>query len=364
MDRFLEEFLTSLENSPEKFLDVSSVGDMYSPTLAVDDTDKIESAGSTANNYRQRLRSHSSFPATTSATGTITYSDTSSQAGGADVLDLTYTSDGVGSEQRRRIRRQSRSKRVTGSLFRSKNRTDGELELRPTYDCNVCGQTCLSPQSLGGHKNLHKNEGKNSKASSRTGSRRRFRAVSSEGVISSPGSNSSESSEGVPSPNLKGVRCREGTKWVSEIRPPKSSDKWWLGTFSSEEEAAQAYDVALCYFKSETELNYPLHDLCRNLPPVKPGLTRNQFALRLREMAKDVSEQIIADRRRQRTRMSSPSPSSTLDHEPAQPASSEATVSGDNSGSAAPDCIILDAPPTILPDFDPLIFLNCNDLTF
>lgn len=305
MDRLLEEFLKSIADSPG------------SPTTP---GDNVECAGSMDSNYRQRLRSYSSFPAGAATTS----SDTTISR--ADLMDVTYVeaqslSDGAGTDQRRRVRRQVR-KRL------HKNRADKESGRRRAYGCDVCGQTFPSPQSLGGHKNLHKG-GKNKK-----------------GLFNSSrnhqGLNSSCESSG-----FKGVRCREGTKWVSEIRPPKSSDKWWLGTFPSAEEAAQAYDVALCYFHSETDLNFDLHPLCKTLPPIPPDLSPNEFALRLREMVRDISEQIIADRRAQAL------------------ASSRPTVSGDSSTTAEGSTILPDLPTldfvTLDDPFDPLQFLKDYD---
>lgn len=57
----------------------------------------------------------------------------------------------------------------------------------------------------------------------------------------------------------KGVRMRSWGSYVSEIRAPNQKTRIWLGSYSTAEAAARAYDAALLCLKgsSATNLNFP-----------------------------------------------------------------------------------------------------------
>ncbi|PHT53124.1 hypothetical protein CQW23_07586 [Capsicum baccatum] len=96
---------------------------------------------------------------------------------------------------------------------------------------------------------------------------------------------SSSDNEGAGSAKYRGIRRRKWGKWVSEIRVPCSSERLWLGTYTTPEAAAIAHDIAYYCLrpKSSTscldKLNFP-----SMLPP---NVQRGMSPRSVQKMASD-----------------------------------------------------------------------------
>lgn len=85
---------------------------------------------------------------------------------------------------------------------------------------------------------------------------------SSNSPQASPATSSGASSSSInkTKKKYKGVRMRSWGSWVSEIRAPNQKTRIWLGSYSTAEAAARAYDAALLCIKGSSatsSLNFP-----------------------------------------------------------------------------------------------------------
>ncbi|KAG5124500.1 hypothetical protein JHK82_031237 [Glycine max] len=84
-------------------------------------------------------------------------------------------------------------------------------------------------------------------------------------------------------PVYRGVRQRNGNKWVCEIREPIKKSRVWVGTYPTPEMAARAHDVAvLALSGTSAKFNFP--DSVSLLP-----LAKSHSAVDIREAAKAAS---------------------------------------------------------------------------
>lgn len=89
-----------------------------------------------------------------------------------------------------------------------------------------------------------------------------------------------------------GVRYRvELNKYVTEIRPTKSTKKIWLGTYDTAEEAARAFDIGNLCCKKNLPLNF--QDSPRMLRKISSRLSPDETRNAIAKLAKEVARVVV-----------------------------------------------------------------------
>ncbi|CAN6976750.1 hypothetical protein BRARA_I03383 [Brassica rapa] len=88
----------------------------------------------------------------------------------------------------------------------------------------------------------------------------------------------------------KGIRMRKWGKWVAEIREPNKRSRLWLGSYSTPEAAARAYDTAVFYLRGPTAtLNFP-----ELIPSIEKSSAEDMSAAAIRRKATEVGAEVDA----------------------------------------------------------------------
>jgi hypothetical protein len=132
----------------------------------------------------------------------------------------------------------------------------------------------------------------------------------------------------------KGVRMRSWGSWVSEIRAPNQKTRIWLGSYSTAEAAARAYDAALlCLKGSSANLNFPVSASSQFVPHENTMMSPKS----IQRVAAAAANSFNHDNATTTTASSPPSPPP---HDPSS--SSSSVVSSPSMSSSSPSINLVD----------------------
>ncbi|KAH7524503.1 ethylene-responsive transcription factor ERF014 [Ziziphus jujuba] len=167
-------------------------------------------------------------------------------------------------------------------------------------------------------------------------------------------SSSSSSGSNNNKKKYKGVRMRSWGSYVSEIRAPNQKTRIWLGSYSTPEAAARAYDAALlCLKGSSANLNFPISPSSFHHIPPQDTILSPKY---IQRVAAAAANSFIDN--------NAPSTATSAPSSPPQPHSSSFSASSSSSSLVSSPSLSSSSPSDQLDDDVSLIGTYMRGITY